>query len=354
MKMSIVFAPALLGPALFALAPACSASPEDDVESLASAQTVAVGAFPPGQSFGLADAQRTDASRKMVAIYNAFGGHLVGAPAVSPNTAHGYVHPWPNATCLTQNFYNAQSPGESGALVYSVQSKRAYWLRGQVYKKFTFFTNNSRMGCPVADEVNEGNGCYSMTFEGANDDGNRTVRWCGGQDPSYCDFRRDFSGMETTTNGREGCVPIFLPPKRGSLQSCPAYAGPGPCSHHANRCAFDFANGGEVRAARGGRVEAQIGAPGCQNGCNDQACCNACMNSGNHVIIHHADGSQELYFHLATVAVPNGAHVGPNAVLGTAGRSGCAFGTHLHFEARKRGGAPWAPTECAQIGRMIQ
>lgn len=336
----------------------CAAVPAEDLAaSTSQAQSVAVGAFPPGETFGLSAATRADATSKMLALFERHGA-TVGTPAVSGNTFGGFVHPWPNATCLTQNFYNHGSPGESGALVYSANSGKAYWLRGQIYKKFTFFTNNSRMGCPIADEVNEGNGCYSMTFESGNDDGNPTVRWCGGSDPFYCDFSSDFRGMETTTNGQEGCVPIFLPPQRGAGVSCTPFSG-GACGHHASICAWDLVGVDAVHAARGGRVEARIGSAGCQNGCMapggglDNACCNACMNDGNHVIVHHPDGSQELYFHLASVAVANGAEIGPGAFLGNAGQSGCANGKHLHFEVRSRGARAWRGDLCNQIGRMI-
>jgi|GEM_PF-3694578 len=334
---------------------ACTAPPADeDVLAQTSAQSELVGAFPPGQTFGLSSAQVSAAKNALRAVYNRSGGAgAVGTPAISSNTADGYVHPWPNATCLTQNFYNGASPGESGALVYSVRSRRAYWLRGQVYKKFTFFTNNSQMGCPVEDEIAEGNGCYRMTFEGANDDGSPVVRWCGGRDPFYCDFLPDFSGMETTTNGAPGCTPIFLPPKRGARKSCGPHVSTGPCSRHAGVCAVDLEGGGEVRAARGGRVEAHWGSPDCQSGCADDACCQRCMNSGNHVIVHHADGSQELYFHLASITPANGVTIGPGAVVGQAGQSGCAFGAHLHFEARTRGGAAFDPATCAHIETMV-
>ena len=351
MRTLVVASAALL------LAAACSTSVDgDEVADQSSAQSDLVGAFPPGQTFGLTRAQVGAATDALRAVYQRSGGTAaVGAPAVGPNTANGYVHPWPNGTCLTQNFHNAASPGDSGALVYSVRGRRAFWLRGQVFKKFTFLTNSSRMGCPVEDEVAEGDGCFRMTFEGPNDDGSPVVRWCGGSDPFYCDFLPDFTGMETTTNGARNCVPIFLPPKRGSFESCGPDLGAGPCFQHPGVCAVDIAGGGEVRAARGGRVEAQRGSTDCQGGCSsgDEACCQRCLNSGNHVVVHHADGSQELYFHLATIAVPNGAQIGPGALVGQAGQSGCAFGPHLHFEARTRGGAAFDPQLCAQIERMV-
>lgn len=102
--------------------------------------------------------------------------------------------------------------------------------------------------------------------------------------------------------------------------------------------AFDFGmpSGTEVRAARGGEVafaDNLVGpGQGCFDGCNDQACCNACLNSGNRVVVRHGDGTSALYLHLERATVAVGQPVSAGDLLGRSGTSGCAFGAHLHFQ----------------------
>jgi murein DD-endopeptidase MepM/ murein hydrolase activator NlpD len=62
---------------------------------------------------------------------------------------------------------------------------------------------------------------------------------------------------------------------------------------------------------------------------------------GNTVIVGHADGSQTLYAHLASIDpdVSPGAPVLQNHVIGTMGGTGNSTGVHLHYEQRKSGHA---------------
>ena len=97
-----------------------------------------------------------------------------------------------------------------------------------------------------------------------------------------------------------------------------------------------------VRAARGGTVTvaAQVVNAGdqCYDGCTQPfgssafwTCCNACINTSNHVNVAHGDGTVATYWHLDQVAVSNGQIVAAGDLLGYSGTSGCSSGPHLHF-----------------------
>lgn len=64
---------------------------------------------------------------------------------------------------------------------------------------------------------------------------------------------------------------------------------------------------------------------------------------GTTVVIEHADGSRSRYAHLSGTSVATGTAVGAGQVVGHAGRSGRATGTHLHFEVTGADGRPMAP-----------
>lgn len=55
---------------------------------------------------------------------------------------------------------------------------------------------------------------------------------------------------------------------------------------------------------------------------------------GNYVVVAHSNGTQTLYAHLATTAVPAGVTVAKGQVVGTLGNTGRSTGPHLHFEIR--------------------
>ncbi|MGH9308268.1 MAG: peptidoglycan DD-metalloendopeptidase family protein [Vicinamibacterales bacterium] len=81
------------------------------------------------------------------------------------------------------------------------------------------------------------------------------------------------------------------------------------------------AYGQDVQAAGGGRVVFS----GTQRG------------YGNTVLVEHANGVQTRYAHLSATIVQTGDVVEVGQVVGRAGRSGRATGTHLHFEVLKDG-----------------
>ncbi|MBP7844819.1 MAG: M23 family metallopeptidase [Proteobacteria bacterium] len=56
---------------------------------------------------------------------------------------------------------------------------------------------------------------------------------------------------------------------------------------------------------------------------------------GRCVILSHGNAWYSLYAHLSKIKVKQGFIVPQQAVVGLAGRSGNASGTHLHFEIRK-------------------
>lgn len=55
---------------------------------------------------------------------------------------------------------------------------------------------------------------------------------------------------------------------------------------------------------------------------------------GNYVVINHGNGFTTLYAHLSSVSVRQGDVVAQGQRIGTAGATGMATGTHLHFEIR--------------------
>jgi murein DD-endopeptidase MepM/ murein hydrolase activator NlpD len=98
-----------------------------------------------------------------------------------------------------------------------------------------------------------------------------------------------------------------------------------------------------IHASRGGTVTlaAQVVNAGqaCYDGCTQPfgstafwQCCNACINTSNHVNVDHGDGTVSTYWHLDQVAVQDGQAVHRGDVLGYSGTSGCSSGPHLHFQ----------------------
>jgi murein DD-endopeptidase MepM/ murein hydrolase activator NlpD len=85
-----------------------------------------------------------------------------------------------------------------------------------------------------------------------------------------------------------------------------------------------FHRGIDIRAAYGDEIQAagegRVVFSGEQNG------------YGTTVVIEHPGGVRTRYAHLSAASVKEGATVSPGQVVGLAGRSGRATGTHLHFE----------------------
>lgn len=55
---------------------------------------------------------------------------------------------------------------------------------------------------------------------------------------------------------------------------------------------------------------------------------------GNYVVVSHPNGTQTLYAHFSSVAVPVGTKVTKGQVVGYVGSTGLSTGPHLHFEVR--------------------
>jgi murein DD-endopeptidase MepM/ murein hydrolase activator NlpD len=68
---------------------------------------------------------------------------------------------------------------------------------------------------------------------------------------------------------------------------------------------------------------------------------------GTSVVVEHQDGSRSRYAHLSEALVAPGTMVAAGQLLGRAGRSGRATGTHLHFEVTAADGRPLSPSEWA-------
>ena len=55
---------------------------------------------------------------------------------------------------------------------------------------------------------------------------------------------------------------------------------------------------------------------------------------GRYMVVQHANGTQTLYGHLSSIAVPEGTYVSQGQVIGFVGNTGKSTGPHLHFEVR--------------------
>jgi murein DD-endopeptidase MepM/ murein hydrolase activator NlpD len=106
--------------------------------------------------------------------------------------------------------------------------------------------------------------------------------------------------------------------------------------------AFDFGltRHTPVRPIRTGTVtlSANVVSQGqaCYDGCSDPNtftnCCNACINTSNHVNIQHSDGTVSTYWHLDVATATVGAVVQPTDIIGYSGTSGCSTGPHVHMQ----------------------
>jgi murein DD-endopeptidase MepM/ murein hydrolase activator NlpD len=70
---------------------------------------------------------------------------------------------------------------------------------------------------------------------------------------------------------------------------------------------------------------------------------------GQTVVIEHAGGIRTRYAHLSTTLVAPGEEVREGHVVGRAGHSGRATGTHLHFEVLTASGKPLNPEHFAGL-----
>jgi murein DD-endopeptidase MepM/ murein hydrolase activator NlpD len=70
---------------------------------------------------------------------------------------------------------------------------------------------------------------------------------------------------------------------------------------------------------------------------------------GESVVIEHAGGVRTRYAHLSAIAVQAGDTVADGQLIGRAGRSGRATGTHLHFEVTAPTGEPLNPEQFARF-----
>jgi len=70
---------------------------------------------------------------------------------------------------------------------------------------------------------------------------------------------------------------------------------------------------------------------------------------GQTVVIEHAGGIRTRYAHLSTTLVAPGEEVRDGQIVGRAGHSGRATGTHLHFEVMTASGKPLNPEQFAGL-----
>lgn len=62
--------------------------------------------------------------------------------------------------------------------------------------------------------------------------------------------------------------------------------------------------------------------------------------AGTHIVLHHADGSSNLYAHLSSRSVSAGQFVKAGQLIGLVGNTGRSYGSHLHFEYYPKGTTP--------------
>lgn len=74
---------------------------------------------------------------------------------------------------------------------------------------------------------------------------------------------------------------------------------------------------------------------------------------GNTVLVEHANGVRTRYAHLSATIVQTGDVITAGQVVGRAGRSGRATGTHLHFEVLKDG-RQIAPSEAGLTSPAVE
>jgi hypothetical protein len=96
-------------------------------------------------------------------IANAWS-QAVGWVAINGSTQQGVVHTWPRGGCFIQNFH-APDPGASGGIMWRGGAGSAFWMHGQVFKKYVRYCDTQNLGCPVGPE--QTNGCrWWQDFEG--------------------------------------------------------------------------------------------------------------------------------------------------------------------------------------------
>jgi murein DD-endopeptidase MepM/ murein hydrolase activator NlpD len=70
---------------------------------------------------------------------------------------------------------------------------------------------------------------------------------------------------------------------------------------------------------------------------------------GQTVVVEHAGGVRTRYAHLSATLVVSGDEIREGQVVGRAGHSGRATGTHLHFEVMTASGEPLNPEHFAGL-----
>lgn len=118
----------------------------------------------------------------------------------------------------------------------------------------------------------------------------------------------------TTQSGRS-CIPGSVPYSDGSRCWYDGHTG------------YDYGTSASVRAAADGFVEKVCRFSSTNN----------CDGFGNYVLINHRNNYRTFYAHLAYLTVSQGNNVSRGNLLGRAGSTGGATGTHLHFETRYTG-----------------
>jgi len=129
--------------------------------------------------------------------YNANGGGArVGWVAVNANVPgalgsdFGVVHEWPRAGCFIQNF-NSPDPGANGGIMWS-PAHGAWWMRGQVFKKYVYRTDTQHLGCPTGPEQNNGSASSPACMWWQDFEGGRVTydrcSWSANPDPELPDF----------------------------------------------------------------------------------------------------------------------------------------------------------------------
>ena len=164
------------------------------------------------------------------------------------------------------------------------------------------------------------------------------------------------SGPGVSGGSKEQDPPYVAPVEGGSAKQDPPYVAPvgrvlnfGPGNITSGfgwrsdpfHGAAKFHRGIDIRAAYGQDVP--TAAPGRVVSAGTEG------GYGQTVVVEHAGGVRTRYAHLSTTLVAPGEEVREGQVVGRAGHSGRATGTHLHFEVMTASGKPLNPEQFAGL-----
>jgi murein DD-endopeptidase MepM/ murein hydrolase activator NlpD len=188
-----------------------------------------------------------------------------------------------------------------------------------------------------------------------SDRGQNGVRTGSDQGLTLVTARLNFAGLTDHLAVNPGTVsvePAGIPPEPAGIPPEPAGISREPAGIAASKGGISVNPGGEVTSQFGWRRDPFTGKAKFHRGIDVRAAYGEDIQTagagrvvfsghqrgyGNTVIVQHPDGVQTRYGHLSAALVSAGDELKAGQVVGRAGRSGRATGTHLHFEVIANG-----------------